>query len=47
MKELSKKRPQTNVFNLYLIPSILGQAAVHVGALMYIRQQAILYSEEL
>ncbi|TPX34013.1 hypothetical protein SmJEL517_g03262 [Synchytrium microbalum] len=47
MRELSKKRPQTNVFNLYLIPSILGQAAVHVFALMYIREQAILYAEDL
>ncbi|TPX49333.1 hypothetical protein SeMB42_g02634 [Synchytrium endobioticum] len=47
MKDLSKKRPQANVFNLYLIPSILGQAAVHVGALMYIREQAIRYAEDL
>ena len=27
LETLAKKRPQTNVFNLYVIISILGQAA--------------------
>lgn len=44
---LSKKRPQTNIFNSYLILSILGQAAVHISALVFIRSEAIYYSEEL
>lgn len=44
---LSKKRPQANIFNLYIILSVLGQAAVHVAALSYIRHEAINYSVEM
>ncbi|KAJ3027019.1 UNVERIFIED_CONTAM: hypothetical protein HDU68_004637 [Siphonaria sp. JEL0065] len=46
-ERLSKKRPQANVFNHYIMISVLGQVAVHVASLVYIRALAIEYSEEL
>ncbi|KAI9105844.1 hypothetical protein DFS34DRAFT_31509 [Phlyctochytrium arcticum] len=47
LEELSKKRPQSNVFNHYVIISVLGQAAVHVASLLYIQKEAKLFSEDL
>ncbi|KAJ3071425.1 hypothetical protein HDU98_005354 [Podochytrium sp. JEL0797] len=47
VERLSKKRPQANVFNHYIMISVLGQVSIHVMSLMYIRHQAIEYSEEL
>ncbi|KAL2919953.1 putative cation-transporting ATPase 1 [Polyrhizophydium stewartii] len=47
LQKLSKQRPQPNIFNFYIVLSVLGQAAVHVAALIYIRKEAIMYSEEM
>ncbi|KAI9031163.1 hypothetical protein DFJ74DRAFT_654815 [Hyaloraphidium curvatum] len=47
LEELSKQRPQPSIFNLYFFLSVLGQSAVHVAALAYIRSEAIKYSEVL
>lgn len=33
---LSKERPQPNIFNFYIIGSILGQFAIHICTLIYI-----------
>lgn len=35
---LSKERPQPNIFNFYIIGSILAQFAVHIVTLIYIHQ---------
>jgi manganese-transporting P-type ATPase len=42
---LSKERPQTNIFNIYLIGSVLGQFAIHVGTLIYISQYVAQFEE--
>ena len=35
---LSRERPQPNIFNIYIIGSILGQFAVHVVTLIFVHQ---------
>lgn len=36
VEQLSKERPQNNIWNWYIIPSVLGQFAVHIVTLIYI-----------
>lgn len=38
MEQLSKERPQNNIFNPYIIGSVLGQFAIHIYTLIYISQ---------
>lgn len=41
LKEMSPQRPQSNIFNLYLLSSVLLQFALHVGVLIYVTQSAL------
>ena len=36
IEALSKERPQHNIFNWYIIPSVLGQFAIHIATLIYL-----------
>jgi manganese-transporting P-type ATPase len=43
LKEMSPKRPQSNIFNVYLLTSVLLQFALHVAVLIYVTQNARRY----
>ena len=47
LEKLSPQRPQPNIFNAYIVLSVLGQAAVHVAALFYIHSEAMHFVEIL
>ncbi|KAI9668948.1 MAG: hypothetical protein M1817_005171 [Caeruleum heppii] len=36
VEQLSKERPQSNIFNPYIIGSVLGQFAIHIVTLIYV-----------
>ncbi|KAI4662883.1 uncharacterized protein J4E79_004194 [Alternaria viburni] len=38
VETLSKERPQHNIFNTYIIGSVLGQFAIHIITLIYVSQ---------
>ncbi|PVI01915.1 cation-transporting ATPase 4 [Periconia macrospinosa] len=38
VEALSKERPQHNIFNFYIIGSVLGQFAIHIVTLIYVSQ---------
>ncbi|KAF2732913.1 hypothetical protein EJ04DRAFT_577991 [Polyplosphaeria fusca] len=38
VEQLSKERPQHNIFNFYIIGSVLGQFAIHIVTLIYVSQ---------
>ncbi|TID20530.1 cation transporting ATPase [Venturia nashicola] len=38
VETLSKERPQHNIFNPYIIGSVLGQFAIHIATLIYMSQ---------
>lgn len=39
IEKLSKERPQPGIFNIYIMGSILGQFAIHLGTLIYITRE--------
>lgn len=38
VEALSKERPQHNIFNIYIVGSVLGQFAIHIATLIYVSQ---------
>ncbi|KAJ3322025.1 hypothetical protein HDV06_003625 [Boothiomyces sp. JEL0866] len=47
LEKLSPERPQPNIFNLYIILSVLGQSAIHVASLVFIGREAVNFAAEL
>ncbi|EMR08353.1 hypothetical protein PNEG_03193 [Pneumocystis murina B123] len=43
VQTLSKERPQSNIFNIYIIGSILGQFLIHILTLIYIKYYVSLF----
>ncbi|KAI9294142.1 hypothetical protein K502DRAFT_292701 [Neoconidiobolus thromboides FSU 785] len=46
LETLSIERPQTNIFNKYIISSVMGQFFVHIVSLIYIVQQAKIFETQ-
>ncbi|KAK4985034.1 putative cation-transporting ATPase 1 [Elasticomyces elasticus] len=46
VEQLSKERPQPNIFNPYIIFSVLGQFAIHIVTLIYISRYARSHAPE-
>jgi len=38
VEKLSKERPQHNIFNMYIIGSVMSQFAIHIATLIYVTQ---------
>ncbi|KAK5175521.1 putative cation-transporting ATPase 1 [Saxophila tyrrhenica] len=46
VEQLSKERPQNNIWNWYIIPSVLGQFAIHIVTLIYISDYVHKFEEK-
>ena len=46
VEHLSKERPQNNIWNWYVIPSVLGQFAIHIITLIYISNYVHRFEEK-